>query len=369
MTSVAETLSQCSSPCDSYRFHTFPTAIDNTIHQFTLEVATNGNLSENASLFSTNDAAAGDSSCSNHPAAMCSLHVIENNGGIFRGNFTCTELESVRGDSVMFTLDLSSGDQVVCSVQKETFVYGKSKHLYDYIMQVDRFLSVTSNVDSTVTQLSARILSGVICKVTLEGCFPPCCGGEGNITEVHFGDLYRYNRVQIVKQCRVISFALATGDSSNIFDENLALSLRTVSPAATIDIDSADFDNLQYCFNSCRKNINLLNDLRAFMNHTKGCFSINATLSPPEGSMVQLNYETLFTYCTERQLDNVLQIECVGFNPEDQFAKEMIFLKIFHTGNCNREYNLELGEPVMGELLILVRLLSVFVINSSSLYG
>ena len=206
---------------------------------------------------------------------------------------------------------------------------------------------------SSVTQLSASLLSDNICIVVLEGCFPPCCGSSGVITRVVFGNI-RY-RPKVMEVCNKIHVSMSSGDSSTIYDDNLlpSLMLEDSPKNSTIDLSlmNGDLENLKNCFETCIRIIDIGPGLTS-LNYTKGCFSVNATLSLPEEvinhAILTKSYKAYFTYCSEEQSDQVIHIGCIGFNPKDSHINERIVLEISHNGVCLDSYNLTFGMPEMG---------------------
>ena len=155
--------------------------------------------------------------------------------------------------------------------------------------------------------------------------------------------------------CKKIYLSMSNGDSSTIYYDNLLPSLiLEESQNSTIDLSlvNSDLDNLQNCFKTCTRTIDIGRGLTS-LNYTKGCFSVNATLSPPEEVMdhtiLLKSYKANFTYCTERQSGRVIHIDCVGFNPEDSVVHERIVLEISHSGVCIDTYSLKFGTPETGK--------------------
>ena len=359
LSSVAEIFPQCTPVCESYHISTFPAAIDSGITQYFFLTTDDFSLQSrssdiNASLFASED------TCINTAEAGCRLHISNNGSGHFTGNFTCADVHNVRGENVVFVFEMESlRNGTNCLILKQSFVFENSKFV---VAIANNHLYIFHTV-SSVTQLGAELMSNNICIVSLEGCFPPCCGSPGTITRVAFGSI-RY-RLKVIKPCYKISVSMSNGDSSTIYHENLVPSLMIAESSNSninLSLMSGDLDNLQNCFETCTTTIDIGRDL-TMLNYTQGCFSANATLSPPEELMnhiiVLKSYKAFFTYCTEKPSDNVIHIHCVGFNPEDA-VQEKIVLEISHSGVCMDAYSLTFGMPEMGQCVCLKQSLRYF---------
>lgn len=193
-----------------------------------------------------------------------------------------------------------------------------------------------------------------ICIVTLEGCFPPCCGSDGRVTRVLFGSSFRYRPDKMVP-CTEISIGISSGDSSTIYDEQLASSLEvqvdSKELAVNLSLDIIDIQNLQNCFKTCMKTIDIGHKLTAL---SQGCFSTNVTISPPEellNRQVQLpSYKLDLRYCRlQEQFHLTIQIECIGFNPQDENINEKVIVEISHGGVCTDNFTITIGIPDTGK--------------------
>ena len=187
-----------------------------------------------------------------------------------------------------------------------------------------------------------------LCIVTLEGCFPPCCGSDGRVTRILFGSSYRYRPDRIVP-CTEISTSISAGDSSTIYDEKLpsSLEVQVQSNKLTVNL-SVDIQNLQNCFKTCMKTIDIGLKLIA-LNYTRGCFSTNVTISPPEGllnSEVHSPYKLELRYCKLKgePFNLIFHIECIGFNPNDEHIKEKMIVEISHGGVCTDDFTINITD-------------------------
>ena len=193
----------------------------------------------------------------------------------------------------------------------------------------------------------------------MEGCFPPCCGSNGSVSRVIFGENYRYFLTNKVA-CSEMSITMSSGDSSAIFDGRLTSSLEVMvqSQRKRIDLSLTDEDinHLQKCFRTCTRLIDIGHKLTA-LNYTEGCFNVNVTISSPEdvsnGEARLLRYTPQFTYCRViTPIHNlVINIDCVGFNPLDRDIQEKIIVEISHGGVCIENFTTRVGMPDIGNIL------------------
>lgn len=193
-----------------------------------------------------------------------------------------------------------------------------------------------------------------ICIVTLEGCFPPCCGSDGRVTRVLFGSSYRYRPDRIVP-CTEISTSISSGDSSSIYDGKLASSLEVQVESSTLTVNlSLDIKNLQNCFKTCMKTIDIGRKLIA-LNYTRGCFSTNVSISLPErvwNTGMQLpSYKLVLRYCIlqEEPINLIFHLECIGINPQDEHIKERIIVEVSHGGVCTDDFMFKIGMTDTGK--------------------
>lgn len=199
------------------------------------------------------------------------------------------------------------------------------------------------------------------CVLTLEGCFPPCCGSNGNIEHVNFGADFRYDPLPGIVPCSKISIGIPLGESVRIYDEQPPSSLEVLVGSKTRHVDLfigvEMMDNLQKCFKTCTKTIDIGHQLTA-LNYTQGCFNVNVTISAPEElSEVNLpSYRPQFTYCKliEKLSDLTIHIDCVGFNPKVADIRENIFVVISYSGVCIDDYNIMTGTPNTGNSVIAI---------------
>lgn len=201
-----------------------------------------------------------------------------------------------------------------------------------------------------------------ICIVTLEGCFPPCCGSDGRVTRVLFGSSYRYRPDRIIP-CTEISTSISSGDSSTIYDEKLSSSLEVLVESNILTVNlSLDIQNLQNCFKTCMKTIDIGLKLKA-LNYTGGCFSTNVTISPPEGllnSELQSSYKLELRYCKLKgePFNLNFHLECIGFNPKNKHIKEKMMLEISHGGVCTDDFTIKIDITDTGKCIHYVELTS-----------
>jgi hypothetical protein len=269
--------------------------------------------------------------CERIAESICRLYIEDNVDGKITGNFTCNELHNVRGEKVIFALEMES----------------QENGSYSCLMLIESFVFEST---SNVSHLSVRRAFGNTCIVVIEGCFPPCCGSTGTITRVTFGQ-FRY-WPDGIEQCYKINISMAEGDAIAIYDDNLlpSVTVRVTdmqNSHINLSLMNSDLDNLQYCFKTCTKTIDIGRDLTT-LNYTKGCFSVNVTLvfqKPMDLQTMLTSYRPYFTYCMEKISDNEMHIECVGFNPEDKNIHEKIVLEISHSGDCEADYSLKFGTP------------------------
>lgn len=206
-----------------------------------------------------------------------------------------------------------------------------------------------------MSKLSAELLDDITCIVTLEGCFPPCCGSISTIERVQFGEhLQFWPDPNMGNSCNNITFSMSRADSSTIYDERISPSLSLSEPPnVELILKNKDIDNLQNCFKHCIKIIDLGHDLIK-LNYTRGCFSVNVTISPP-GELLNSDvhiqsYKAQFTYCEliEEPSQLTIHIRCVGFNPDDTDIQEKIVLEISHSGVCMDTYETTIGNQEIG---------------------
>ena len=193
------------------------------------------------------------------------------------------------------------------------------------------------------------------CVVTIEGCFPPCCGSTSIVTRVEFGeDLSFIPDQDTVNSCNQISFSLSNGDSTAIHDQHISPSLLLME-GQSIDLvlKDKDIEKLQICFKLCSNTIDIGHNLTK-LNFTKGCYSVNVTISPPQeflNSNVQIQLqETNFTYCEliEEPSSLMIRVGCIGFNPEDTILQEKIVFVISNNGVCMATYETKFEDQETG---------------------
>ena len=126
---VVEIVPQCTPVCESYHFSTFPAVIDDGITHF-FTIAANGSSLQprsseinNMSLFTPG--------CDRISKSICRVYIEENVDGHFTGNFTCNELQDVRGERVILALELESQENrsYSCLTLIQPFVFESSKLL------------------------------------------------------------------------------------------------------------------------------------------------------------------------------------------------------------------------------------------------
>jgi hypothetical protein len=204
-----------------------------------------------------------------------------------------------------------------------------------------------------VTQLGAELMSENTCVVTLEGCFPPCCGSRGITKRLWFGTEFRYRPAQQHISCYKISISMSYGDSTKIYYGQLP-SVLVVEAESTehinLPLETEHIDTLQNCFNKCIKTIDVGHELTKIA-YTRGCFTVDITLSLPEGLTIRSLLEAEFTYCKLIDEPNAftIQIACISFNPLDTFIHEKIIVEIPNTEGCINDYIIIIGLPIIGE--------------------
>jgi hypothetical protein len=202
-----------------------------------------------------------------------------------------------------------------------------------------------------VTQLGAELMSENTCVVTLEGCFPPCCGSRGITKRLWFGTEFRYRPAQQHISCYKISISMSYGDSTKIYYGQLP-SVLVVEAESTehinLPLETEHIDTLQNCFNKCIKTIDVGHELTKIA-YTRGCFTVDITLSLPEGLTIRSLLEAEFTYCKLIDEPNAftIQIACISFNPLDTFIHEKIIVEIPNTEGCINDYIIIIGLPII----------------------
>ena len=124
--SVTEIFPLCEPVCESYHFSTFPAAIDDgTTHSFVL--ATNSSLFQ--PLSSEKNMSLLTLSCERIARTVCRLYINDNGDGHFTGNFTCTDLQIIRGERVILALEMQSQGNAnnSCLTLMDSFVFEPSK--------------------------------------------------------------------------------------------------------------------------------------------------------------------------------------------------------------------------------------------------
>lgn len=201
-----------------------------------------------------------------------------------------------------------------------------------------------------VTQLGAKQMTENTCVVTLEGCFPPCCGSRGITERIWFGTEFRY-KPALNELCYQMSISMSHGDSTKIYYEQLQASLvvevESMEHIIDLPLVTEHTDNLQNCFNKCIKTLNI-GHLLTERAYTRRCFIVDITL--PEGLSITPILKEELTYCTLINGSSavIIQIECVGFNPLDAVIHEKIIVEIPNTGGCVNDYPIKIGIPVIG---------------------
>lgn len=200
------------------------------------------------------------------------------------------------------------------------------------------------------------------CIVTVEGCFPPCCGSNRSIAKFHLGD-GEYVPASIVN-CSGVSFAMSIGDTSRVYNNRNSydqLSSLELTNLDTLDLNltSEDIGVLQNCFQTCRYTLDIGKSLRQ-LNNTAGCFNVNVSITmndPFDGDQTTqitlLDYREEFTYCEVTHDSNFnYYIMCIGFNPSERDIQEKIILQLSYRGECNDEkFTILTGEPETGMCL------------------
>ena len=127
LASVTGIFCQCMPVCDSYHFSTFPAAIDSDMsHSFVLRTGGSSlQLSSNAINVTLLNSV---ETCVDTTATRCTLHVDKNEDGNFTGSFTCSDLENIRGRTVVLVFEMESQiDESNCRVLIQSFVFEQSK--------------------------------------------------------------------------------------------------------------------------------------------------------------------------------------------------------------------------------------------------
>ena len=205
------------------------------------------------------------------------------------------------------------------------------------------------------------------CIISVEGCFPPCCGSSHSIQKIIFGNA-GYYIPKTNNTCYELSFSMSVGDSSTVYSNrdtyvNL-LRIKLTQTAAYLDLNltSDDIDDLQICFRKCTRTLDIGQSLKSefsSLNYTNGCYNVNVSVSVEESfdmdrtTKIELSdYEAKFTYCEVIHGSNLnYSITCVGFNPTDRDIEEKIFLQLSYLGKCDRfNPNIEIGKPETGKL-------------------
>ena len=122
---VTETSCQCTPVCESYHFSTFPASIDSGIVQSFVLSINNSWLQLRGS--EVNVTLQNSETCAN-AAASCRLLVDDNGGGNLTGNFTCSDLEGLRGRNVVLVFEMEAQtNESRCRIIMQSFVFEQSK--------------------------------------------------------------------------------------------------------------------------------------------------------------------------------------------------------------------------------------------------
>ena len=205
------------------------------------------------------------------------------------------------------------------------------------------------------------------CIISVEGCFPPCCGSSDSIQKIVFGNA-RYYIPKAINTCSELSFSMSIGDSKTVhaqrdsYDNLLRIELTQTAAYLDLNVTSDDIDNLEICFRECMLTLDIGQSLMSefsTLNYTNGCYNVNVSVSVEESfdmdrtTKIELSeYEAEFTYCEVIHDSNLnYSIACVGFNPADRDIQEKITLELSFFGECDRFiHNIEIGKPETGKL-------------------
>ncbi len=197
------------------------------------------------------------------------------------------------------------------------------------------------------------------CIVTVEGCFPPCCGSNHSISKFHLGG-GGYATTSIVN-CSELSFTMSIGDTTTVYNNRhsyhpLSSIELTNFDSLSLNLTSEDIGVLQNCFQRCTHTFDIGKSLRT-LNNTAGCFNVNVSITMNDQSdgdqatqMTLLDYQERFTYCEVTHDSNFnYYIMCIGFNPSETNIQETIILQLSYHGECNDEkFTLHTGQPETG---------------------
>lgn len=126
---ITEIDSQCAPICENYNLSS-PLAIDSggrtsfAVTHYQANVRLRNSTA--VSLYTSKEACSANST----PAASCSLmNVIHGNDRDFSADLTCSDLEPIRGEVVLFVLEMESlhNNESSCVVLMESFVYKSSE--------------------------------------------------------------------------------------------------------------------------------------------------------------------------------------------------------------------------------------------------
>ena len=138
LTGVSKIASQCAPICEHYRPTSLLAINSGNTHSFAItHRQANDTLfrlrnSSNVSLFTSREACA-----ENKPAAFCHLlNVIHDGGGNFSVDVSCADVEAMRGQEVVFVLEMESlhDDMTNCTIFVDSFVYQSCKKTAQKLM-------------------------------------------------------------------------------------------------------------------------------------------------------------------------------------------------------------------------------------------